>query len=56
LFFTDVLEERLLRFNPEFMDVALAGEVIRRLNLLRPTIEGNREAQGADAPRPSALR
>lgn len=44
LYFTDILEERLLRLNPDALDVGHAGEVIRKLNLLRPTLEGNREA------------
>ena len=44
LYFAEVLEERLLRLNPDVLDVGRAGEVIRKLNLLRPTLEGNREA------------
>ncbi len=43
-FFRGVLEAQLLRLNPEFLDVSLAGEVLRQLDLLVPRIEGNRDA------------
>src|SRR5579875_2639490 len=43
-FFRSVLEAQLLRLNPEFLDVSLAGEVLRQLDLLVPRIEGNRDA------------
>ena len=42
--FEPVLEKQLLRLNAGFMDSELAQEVLRRLSLLRPTIEDNREA------------
>jgi type I restriction enzyme R subunit len=44
LFFTDDLAAQLMRLNPGVLDSERAVEVIRRLNLLRPTIEGNRDA------------
>ena len=44
LFLTDDLAAQLMRLNPSVLDSDRAAEVIRRLNLLRPTIEGNRDA------------
>ncbi|HTU89623.1 MAG TPA: type I restriction endonuclease [Gemmataceae bacterium] len=44
LFFVDDLAAQLVRLNPGVLDSDRAAEVIRRLNLLRPTIEGNRDA------------
>jgi type I restriction enzyme, R subunit len=44
LFFTDDLAAQLVRLNPGVLDSDRVAEVIRRLNLLRPTIEGNRDA------------
>lgn len=44
LYFTDVLRAQLLRLNPGIVDGGRADELVRRLTLLRPTIEGNREA------------
>ena len=44
LFFSDDLAAQLVRLNPGVLDSDRAAEVIRRLNLLRPTIEGNRDA------------
>ena len=41
LFFTEVLEEMLLRLNPGILDLEGAQEVIRKLNLLDPSITGN---------------
>jgi len=43
-FFGDVLEGQLLRLNPGIINPARAAEVIRQLNLLPATIEGNRAA------------
>ena len=42
LYFTPVLEAQLLRLNPGVVDAGRAAEIIRQLNLLSPTIEGNR--------------
>src|SRR5437899_1301090 len=44
LYFTGILEAQLLRLNPGIVDASRTGDILRRLNLLRPTIEGNREA------------
>lgn len=43
-FLLPVLEEQLLRLNAGIVDTGRAAEIIRLLNLLRPTIEGNRDA------------
>lgn len=44
LFFTEVLEAQLIQLNPGIVDGSKAEEIIRQLNLLRATIEGNRDA------------
>jgi type I restriction enzyme, R subunit len=44
LYFGGVLEAQLLRLNPGVVDTSRTGDILRRLNLLKPTIEGNREA------------
>lgn len=44
LFFDEVLRAQLLSLNPDVLDAARADGVIRQLSLLRPTIEGNRDA------------
>ncbi len=44
LFFAEILEAQLLRLNPGVVDESRAADIIRRLNLLKPTIEGNRDA------------
>src|SRR5262245_18563054 len=44
LYFAEVLEAQLLRLNPGVVDSGRASEIIRQLNLLNPTIEGNRDA------------
>jgi type I restriction enzyme R subunit len=44
LYFNGILEAQLVRLNPGVMDLARTPDVLRRLNLLKPTIEGNREA------------
>lgn len=41
--FRDVLEAKLLQFNPWLSDVATRRQIIERLEALPPTIEGNRE-------------
>ena len=44
LYLHDVLKAQLLELNPDILNEARADEIIRKLNLLRPTIEGNSEA------------
>jgi type I restriction enzyme, R subunit len=44
LYFTTVLRTQLMRLNPGVVDAARAGDILRQLSLLRPTIEGNRDA------------
>jgi len=44
LYFTGILEAQLVRLNPGVVDTSRTGDMLRRLNLLKPTIEGNREA------------
>jgi type I restriction enzyme R subunit len=44
LFFADLLKTQLIKLNPGVVDESRAQDVIRRLSLLKPTIEGNREA------------
>jgi type I restriction enzyme R subunit len=44
LYFNAVLAQQLVRLNPGIVDGDRAADIIRRLTLLRPTIEGNREA------------
>jgi type I restriction enzyme R subunit len=44
LYFGPVLEAQLLRLNPGVVDAERASDVMRRLGLLTPTIEGNRDA------------
>src|SRR5687767_13148468 len=41
---TDVLREQLIKLNRAVVDTGRADEIIRRLNLLKPSIEGNRDA------------
>src|SRR6266446_4817033 len=44
LYFTGILEAQLVRLNPGIVDASRTGDILRRLNMLKPTIEGNREA------------
>jgi type I restriction enzyme R subunit len=44
LYFTGILEAQLVRLNTGIVDASRTGDILRRLNLLKPTIEGNREA------------
>jgi type I restriction enzyme, R subunit len=44
LYFNDVLQTQLVRLNPGVVDASRIPDILRRLNLLRPTLEGNREA------------
>ena len=43
-FLYDTLKRQLLLLNPGVLNEQRAEEVIRQLNLLKPTIEGNHEA------------
>src|SRR5262249_47215262 len=43
-YLAQVLREQLIQLNPGIVDSSRADEIIRRLNLLKPTIEGNRDA------------
>jgi type I restriction enzyme R subunit len=43
-FLSETLKQQLLALNPGVLDEQRAEEVMRQLNLLRTTIEGNREA------------
>ena len=44
LFFSGLLEAQLFRLNPGVVEETKAADIIRRLKLLDPTMEGNREA------------
>lgn len=44
LYFTDILTSQLQKLNPGVVDPSRASEILRKLNLLRPSIEGNRDA------------
>ncbi len=44
LYFTEILEAQLIQLNPGIVDGSKTEEIIRQLNLLRATIEGNRDA------------
>ena len=44
LYFIDVLKAQLLKLNRGVLDASLCGEIVRQLNLLRPTVEGNQDA------------
>lgn len=44
LYFPDLLETQLLKLNRDVLDEALCKEILRQLNLLNPTLEGNRNA------------
>lgn len=43
LYFSDVLNSQLQRLNPDVVDSYRASEILRRLRLLRPSLEGNRD-------------
>jgi type I restriction enzyme R subunit len=43
IYFRDILESQLLHLNPGVVNGDRAADIIRRLNLLQPTIEGNRD-------------
>src|SRR5690348_6341513 len=44
LYFTEILEAQLVQLNRGIVDASRTGDILRRLNLLKPTIEGNRDA------------
>ena len=44
LYFIDVLKAQLMKLNYGILDQSRCGEVVRQLNLLRPTLEGNQDA------------
>ena len=44
MYFTDVLRSQLLHLNPGVVDADRASEILRKLNLLRSNLEGNRDA------------
>ena len=44
LYFVDVLKSQLMRLNGGILDESRCGEIVRQLNLLRPTLEGNQDA------------
>ena len=44
LYFADVLRSQLMRLNVGILDESRCGEIVRQLNLLRPTLEGNQDA------------
>ena len=46
LYFVGLLETQLLKLNREVLDDVLCREILRQLNLLNPTLEGNRDALG----------
>ena len=43
-YFDDVLEAQLMKLNEGILDESLCKEIMRRLNLLNSTLEGNRDA------------
>ena len=44
LYFADVLQTQLMRLNGDILDESRCGEIVRQLNFLRPTLEGNQDA------------
>ena len=44
LYFTGILEAQLIRLNTGIVDLSRTPDILRRMNLLKPTIEGNKEA------------
>ena len=43
-YFSDVLQAQLLKLNKGIVDASNCDDILRQLNLLRPTLEGNRDA------------
>ena len=44
LYFADVLEAQLMKLNTGILDESRCKEIMRRLNLIKPTLEGNQDA------------
>jgi type I restriction enzyme R subunit len=44
LYFLGILEAQLIRLNTGIVDLSRTPDILRRMNLLKPTIEGNKEA------------
>ena len=44
LYFINVLKTQLMKLNRGVLDASRCGEIMRQLNLLNPTLEGNRDA------------
>lgn len=44
MYFTSILERQLLMLNPDVVDDARCADILRQLNLLKPSIAGNRDA------------
>ena len=44
LYFIDVLKAQLMKLNGGLLDESRCGEIVRQLNLLNPTLEGNQDA------------
>ncbi|MCE2394285.1 HsdR family type I site-specific deoxyribonuclease [Candidatus Poribacteria bacterium] len=44
LYFTDILQAQLMKLNGGILDQSRCDEIIRQLNHLRPTLEGNQDA------------
>src|SRR5215472_14719310 len=44
LYFSGILEAQLVRLNPGVVDLSRTPDILRRLTLLRPNIEGNKDA------------
>ncbi|MFY9227468.1 MAG: HsdR family type I site-specific deoxyribonuclease, partial [Blastocatellia bacterium] len=44
IYFTSILEEQLIKINPQIVNQERATEIIRKLNLLNPSIESNQKA------------
>ena len=43
-YLTDVLQAQLLKLNKGVVDESNCADIMRQLNLIRPTLEGNRDA------------
>ena len=44
LYFTDILQAQLMRLNGGILNQSRCGEIVRQLNLLGSTLEGNQDA------------
>ena len=44
LYFADILKVQLMRLNGGILDESLCEEIVRQLNLLNPTLDGNQDA------------